>query len=276
MKKSIIFLGLLGLSVSCQTSSLKQEPLSPINAADKALDQFNLAHARLGNGSPSDILLQLGQSPIDIPANTTVKFRSEDPTFHYVPFQNPVLENVATAEGSGISETLRVYAPNEDSYITINGKKYVLKQFHFHRGSEHAIQGKKGLMEVHLVHVAKDGKIAVIGVLLQQGKKNEDFERLVNASPREAGERSELTGAIDPMALLPASKAIYYNYSGSLTTGTGALYKDGLIWMVFKQQQSLAASQVQAYAEIYEEENVRPLQPIGSRTIYERVNTNVK
>ncbi len=272
---------MLGLFASCQNSKSTQDPLQPVDAAEKALQQFDQSHARMGIGSPSDLQLLLGQSPINIPVNKTVKFSSLDPVSHYVPFHNPVIDNVAMSAGSEISETMRVNAPADNgSYITINDKKYMLRQFHFHRSSEHAIQGKKGLMEVHFVHVSDDGKIAVLGVLLQAGQKNEDFEQLIHASPTHAGESTALNGEFDPSDLLPNNTSLYYNYSGSLTTPGGGIttapFLQGLTWIVFKQSQSLAPKQVHEYAELYEEENARPIQDISGRVIYEHVTSGVK
>jgi carbonic anhydrase len=52
----------------------------------------------------------------------------------------------------------------------VGGKKYALKQFHFHRPSEERINGKDYEMGVHLVHADQEGKLAVVAVLLQKAK----------------------------------------------------------------------------------------------------------
>ncbi|MBK6427844.1 MAG: carbonic anhydrase family protein [Blastocatellia bacterium] len=45
-------------------------------------------------------------------------------------------------------------------------------QFHFHGPSEHTVNGKSFPMEMHLVHVSADKKLAVIGGAHQAGKAN--------------------------------------------------------------------------------------------------------
>jgi carbonic anhydrase len=62
------------------------------------------------------------------------------------------------------------YSP--DSFISVGGKRYELKQFHFHRPSEEKINGKRFAMVIHLVHADEKGHLAVVAVLLQQGESN--------------------------------------------------------------------------------------------------------
>lgn len=62
------------------------------------------------------------------------------------------------------------YAPG--SFISVGGKKYELKQFHFHRPSEEKINGKGYEMSLHLVHADQEGNTAVVAVLLEKGQEN--------------------------------------------------------------------------------------------------------
>lgn len=71
---------------------------------------------------------------------------------------------------------------------TINGRDDLLKQFHFHAPSEHTIDGKQFPAEVHFVHEAPDGTLAVIGILLEGGGENRIVEQLIAAAPAEAGQ----------------------------------------------------------------------------------------
>ena len=74
------------------------------------------------------------------------------------------------------------YAPG--SSISVGGKKYTLKQFHFHRPSEEKINGKAYDMVVHLVHADPEGKLAVVAVLLQQGEDNPLIRELWKDLPK--------------------------------------------------------------------------------------------
>jgi len=62
------------------------------------------------------------------------------------------------------------YAPG--SFILVGGKKYELKQFHFHIPSEEKIDGRAFDMSIHLVHADNEGELAVVAVLLEKGQAN--------------------------------------------------------------------------------------------------------
>lgn len=225
--------------------------------AQAALARFETDHKRVVRGNP-DLHGLIGQSPIDIRINETRKFQSGDPVIRYAPFALTRIVNTG--------DNLKVYASG-DSHITIGGKRYDLAQFHFHRTSEHAIQGKRAPMEVHLVHVASDGAIAVIGSLIERGSTSRALQSLWNLVPASPSEVSS-QAMFDPRQLLPGLDTPYFTYSGSLTTPP---FTTGLTWIVQKQSIRLSAEQLRAYAHIFEEEDARPLQPTGGRTVYERV-----
>ena len=58
------------------------------------------------------------------------------------------------------------YNFEKDDYITLGEEKYELKQIHFHEASEHTINGVRYPIEMHLAHVSKNNKIAVLAVML--------------------------------------------------------------------------------------------------------------
>src|SRR5262247_2378346 len=62
------------------------------------------------------------------------------------------------------------YAPG--SFIDVDGHRYQLVQFHFHKPSEESINGKRHDMVAHLVHQDADGRLAVVAVLLKSGAIN--------------------------------------------------------------------------------------------------------
>ncbi len=47
-----------------------------------------------------------------------------------------------------------------------------LKQFHFHTPSENNINGKSFPLEAHFVHASKDGKLAVVALMFEEGDEN--------------------------------------------------------------------------------------------------------
>jgi carbonic anhydrase len=233
---------------------------SPAAVQASALANFEAAHRALSgrgiirdDGSPLWTLL--GQSPINIPGNRTVKLLSLDPVIGWTPFVPEVEDN---------PHEVKVSTDDLGGTLTIRGKVYAFKQFHFHRSSEHTIDGKRSAMEVHFVHIAQDGAIAVVGVLMDLGPANAALEPIwPNAVPMATS-----APTFDASKLLPALNAPYYTYSGSLTTG---LYNEGLTWIVYKQPIRLSAAQLKRYAEAFEEENAREVQPLAGRTVFERV-----
>jgi len=49
--------------------------------------------------------------------------------------------------------------------VSVKGKKYTLRQFHFHTPSEHMLDDRQYEMEMHLVHTNEEGQIAVLGFI---------------------------------------------------------------------------------------------------------------
>ncbi len=204
-----------------------------------------------------------GQSPIDIPSNTTLKFRSGDPVVDY-----PSAVDLTSVANTG--EYLKATAGG-DAGIAVGGKRYRLAEFHFHRASEHAVDGAHAVMEVHLVHIAGDGSIAVIGVLFRTGAANTAIDVLWNAVPTTARTSRAPAGSLDLRGLMPSSTSPYYTYTGSLTT---APFSDRLTWIVFKPTLTMSAAQVLRYADLFKEPNARPLQSLRGRAIYERIGSS--
>jgi carbonic anhydrase len=275
MRRIIPIFAFIVLLAGCQKSPLDQSSNEIVVAntekltskAELALLEFDLSHSSRRNNKFPNLTTENGQTPIDIPKETR-KFKSTDPQIHYESFSLDN-HNIENHEG----EYLKIIVTG-DNYITIRGKRYDLKQFHFHRDSEHAIRGKKSAMEAHLVHIAADGKIAVMGVMLTDTKRiNEKIAVLFDNSPLIPGEHFSLAKNFNPKDLLPKTSDDYYSYSGSLTTPNldNTPNPDGLTWIVFKSPSHIASTQVHEYAEIYEELNARLLQPVGDRTIWERV-----
>src|SRR4051812_44061526 len=58
----------------------------------------------------------------------------------------------------------------EGGVLNLEGVPYKLVQFHFHTPSEEKIDGKARAMVAHLVHRNAEGKLAVVSVLLTEGK----------------------------------------------------------------------------------------------------------
>lgn len=147
--------------------------------------------------------------------------------------------------------------------ITVDGKKYNLIQFHFHEPSEHTVNGKAAAMVVHLVHQNDEGKLAVVGVLMEKGAENPLIKSIWSVMPIKPGKPEVHSARINAGKLLPAKRS-YYAYEGSLTTPPCS---EGVKWMVLKQPLTVSAAQIEKYRSLYPG-SVRPVQPLNGRVVY--------
>ena len=107
---------------------------------------------------------------------------------------------------------------DEGSTLTVDATEFELAQYHFHVPSEHTIEGKSFPMEMHLVHVSKQGKIAVLGVLIEEGSHNSVFDPVVEHIPLEVGSEEHLENVrVEIDDLFPEDYSTF-RYAGSLTT----------------------------------------------------------
>ncbi|MGO4716597.1 carbonic anhydrase [Bradyrhizobium sp. 2TAF24] len=190
------------------------------------------------------------QSPIDI----TSSVRAELP-----PLAIDWKGGVDTIVNNG--HTIQVNAA-DGSTLKVAGASYKLVQFHFHRPSEHLIDGKSFPMEVHFVHRNDAGALAVVGVLMTTGQANAAFKAVTAAMPQAAGPAVKAPAAIDPAGFLPAGRN-YYRYAGSLTTPPCA---ETVEWLLLTTPVEVAEADVASFAKLYAM-NARPVQKVNRRDV---------
>jgi carbonic anhydrase len=193
------------------------------------------------------------QSPIDI-RNPR---RADLPPirFDYKPSALDIIDN---------GHTIMVnYSPG--SFMFVGGKKYELKQFHFHQPSEEKINGKAYEMTVHLVHADQQGRLAVVAILLQNGEDNPLVHELWNDLPKEKDKEERFNNIqIDLAGLLPADRG-YYTFDGSLTTPPCS---EGVTWYVLKHPVTVTGAEIEQFSKLYRD-NARPTQPLYDRVVLE-------
>ena len=156
--------------------------------------------------------------------------------------------------------TIQVNIP-PGSTAKINGEVFDLLQFHFHRPSEEKVDGKPMAMVAHFVHKSKAGKLAVIGVLLKEGKDNDAINVLWDNAPAKEGPEVKLDKiSFDPGKLIPSALA-HYAYEGSLTTPPCT---EGVNFYILKTPVDISKAQV---AKFPFKMNARPVQPLNGRKI---------
>ena len=150
------------------------------------------------------------------------------------------------------------------SAITLEGRRFSLLQFHFHLPSEHTVGGSSFPMEVHFVHQAEEGDLAVIGVFMDSGEAHAAIQAVWDAIPGVEESPAPLAD-VDPNALLPEGRG-YSRYAGSLTTPPCS---EVVSWVVMGESITVSQAQVDAFAALYPM-NARPVQPLHRRFILTR------
>jgi carbonic anhydrase len=191
------------------------------------------------------------QSPIDVRG---AKMTALPPIeFSYQPSPLHILNN---------GHTIQVNVPPGSS-ITVGGTRYELVQFHFHHPSESKLSGQAFPLEVHLVHADANGKLAVVGVVMAEGKENPALAALWKYIPTEKGKESAPDGAtVDPAALLPVNRA-YFTFPGSLTTPPCS---EGVTWFLLRTPLRVSKKEVASFSAVYPD-NSRPVQPLNGRAV---------
>jgi len=192
------------------------------------------------------------QSPIDIRGATKSALPALD--IQYAKSSADVVNN---------GHTIQVNLA-DGGVLNLDGVPYKLVQFHFHAPSEEKIDGKANSMVIHLVHQNADKKLAVVAVLLTEGKGNVALDSVFKNMPQHEGGKKKLGASFNAADLLPAERG-YFRYVGSLTTPPCS---EGVRWQVLKQPVEVSKAQVAAFRKLYSM-NARPVQPSNDRKIEE-------
>jgi len=152
--------------------------------------------------------------------------------------------------------------PKHALSIEIEGERYDLQSYSLRTPSEHRISGQVYDAEIQLVHRSAQGTIAVIAVLVEEGKALSALDMLLKSIPEQMGESSQ-TFETSPMSLLPPTKT-YFTYQGSLTSPPCS---EGVNWFVLTQSVDVSSKQMDMLAH-YHKNNVRPVQKLSGRSVY--------
>jgi len=208
-----------------------------------------------GDLKPAYVLAKTGrrQSPIDIVVADTAAGDLDPLVVSYHDTSIDLINNGHTIQDDY----------HGGGHIKIGGHEYTLTQFHFHSPSEHTIDGKHSAMEMHLVHKDAGGTLAVLAVMINEGKENAQFARLSKYVPKTPGRTKSVEGvSINAADLLPKSQA-NYRYTGSLTTPPCS---EDVSWVIFKEPIEASKEQIENFREIIFRNN-RPTQPLNGRTV---------
>jgi carbonic anhydrase len=166
------------------------------------------------------------------------------------------------ADGTNNGHTIQITYDDGDT-LMLGTTVYELVQYHFHGPSEHTISGRRYPMEMHLVHRSREGRLAVVAVLIDLGRHNTAFDPVWTRLPTSVGvERHYEHVRVDIDALLPVAWTSY-RYEGSLTTPPCT---EGVSWIVMTTPIELDGDQVRAFTTLIHA-NSRPVQPLNGRPV---------
>ncbi|KAL0865259.1 hypothetical protein Bca101_044377 [Brassica carinata] len=200
------------------------------------------------------------QSPIDLTDQRVfIDHNLGSLCSHYLPSN-------ATIKNRGHDIMLEFEGGNAGMGITINGTEFQLQQLHWHSPSEHTINGKRFVLEEHLVHQSKDGRVAVVAFLYNLGRPDPFLLSLERQLKRvtDIQESDEFVGMIDPRAVNFKS-IFYYRYLGSLTTPPCS---ENVTWTISREMRTVTLKQLNLLrVPVHDQSNTnaRPLQPQNGR-----------
>ncbi|MDR1108973.1 MAG: carbonic anhydrase family protein [Spirochaetaceae bacterium] len=197
------------------------------------------------------------QSPIAIDTAALAPLKGEEPGKPVIAYRETPFE----IENNG--HTIELIPVSDDNYITIGTEVYVLRQFHFHAPSEHRIDGKAFVMELHLVHENAQGDLAVMGSMISEGAENEALKEAFAALPGKGDGTVSPTVTVNPADLFNGEQGAYL-YEGSLTTPPCS---EGVKWTIAAKPIELSTAQIQAFTALYTGNN-RPVQALNRRAVY--------
>lgn len=200
------------------------------------------------------------QSPIDIDKTAKSDLPALKAEFRPASLKIIHHEHVADAINNGHSIQVNY---TEGDTLKIGDQQFQLLQYHFHSPSEHTVAGKHFPIEMHLVHKSADGKLAVVGVFIEEGRHNAAFDPIWSNLPKTKSTEYHLEHVkVDVNSLLP-TRTTTFRYDGSLTTPPCS---EGVKWIIMTSPIQLSPEQINAFRAIMKGNN-RPVQALNGRSV---------
>ncbi|POM62642.1 Carbonic anhydrase [Phytophthora palmivora] len=213
---------------------------------------------------PVDGPSMLSQSPIDIIEDPAEEVETLDSAETELQLGSAVAEMQLVHGGDNFQVN---WSNHEQNVLTLNGKKYYTVQFHFHAPSEHTVNGYARAMELHLVHQAEDGTLAVVGVFFTEGKENsflaQFWDEISTLKPKKQDHVAlgKIVGGDELNNLLEGK---IFRYKGSLTTPP---YSEGVEWVVVSDMLEASPEQLERYRKFLPRPNARDTQKLNNRKV---------
>ncbi|XP_020152767.1 alpha carbonic anhydrase 1, chloroplastic-like [Aegilops tauschii subsp. strangulata] len=220
-----------------------------------------------GSLSPNFTVCAKGiyQSPINIVRDCVVRDPRMEPLKRYYTSTNATM----------IDNVFNIALRYNDTVgtVMVDGKTYKLKQLHWHSPSEHTINGKRFVVELHMVHYTDDGNITVVSILYRHGKPDhflcqiKDKLAELSAEGCKAEKGDPLPVGVVNMKELMQDEDRYFRYVGSLTAPPCT---ENVIWNILGEIREMTKEQAVALMAPLEKsyrQNSRPIQSLNGRTV---------
>lgn len=230
------------------------EPISPQEDYE-AWDYENTEWEQIGDNECNSAV----QSPVNIITEEIIEARLASINYEYESFPMQIVDNGHSVQVFGTA----------NSYISVEGKRYQFKQFHFHNPAEHTLDGKVYPMEMHLVHQeVGTSNLVVLGIFIEEATEtNPLLEKVFLEFPQEKKQEITTDLNINLGDYIPPSQT-HYTYIGSLTTPPCTV---GVDWIIFKEPIKATGAQLQKFALVYAN-NARPVQPLNNRRVLKSID----
>lgn len=189
-----------------------------------------------------------------------------------------------------LSDAVNSWAPKVKG-SGVENNEYQFNQLHFHwnehdddKGSEHALDGRRYALEMHLVHFntkytdmfhagdKSDGLVVLAVMFDVEERDNPAFDVITDQLPKVEffKDKTNLTAPLQLSKLLPRNFETFYKYTGSLTTPPCS---EAVIWIIFPDVLKIGRNQLQRFRDLDSEaitklSVVRNLQALGDRKIF--------
>jgi carbonic anhydrase len=149
------------------------------------------------------------------------------------------------------------------NYLELDGKRFVLREFHFHHPSEHFVENRQFAGELHLVHQNLDDcSHAVIGIPLKIDPWKKD-SRLGSELVKCLANASQGSVPAKPLCWLPKRRRWFYRYEGSLTTEP---FAESVSWIVLAKPKAISPDLFGGIFGKHPQE-ARSIQPLNRRYV---------
>lgn len=161
---------------------------------------------------------------------------------------------------------------SKGAYVVFDGHRCPLVKLHFHRPSEHQVNGKPSFMEVHLVHtIPPEAKLPsttlVVGVFIdrthEQGTAPDARCSRLSTLVTKVYRGDQIDGDIHLEDVLPSDTDALWHYEGSLTTDP---WDEVVSWVVLRDHATLDESLTRELAK-KTEKPAREVQALSRRFV---------